>query len=102
MVTCDGWIFSWQISCGYRLLGGRTPQQCFFKTADGLTAGHTGQKQGQEIECALFDSAYPIGVDDDATQRRREAKIARAKKDKANALRKLRRQMEKVVGGNKQ
>ena len=35
-------------------------------------------------------------------QRRREAKIAQAKKDKANALRKLRRQMEKVVGGNKQ
>ena len=32
----------------------------------------------------------------------REAKIAQAKKDKANALRKLRRQMEKVVGGNKQ
>ena len=84
------------------LLGGRTPQQCFFKTADGLTAGHTGREQGQEIDCALFDSAYPIGVDDDATQRRREAKIAQAKKDKANALRKLRRQMEKVVGGNKQ
>ena len=83
------------------LLGGRTPQQCFFKTADGLTAGHTGQKQGQEIECAVFDSAYPIGVDDDATQRRREAKIAQAKKDKANALQKLRRQMGKVVAGNK-
>ena len=79
----------------------RTPQQCFFKTADGLTAGHTGQKQGQEIECAVFDSAYPIGVDDDATQRRREAKIAQAKKDKANALQKLRRQMGKVVAGNK-
>ena len=83
------------------LIGGRTPQQCFFKTADGLTAGHTGQKQGQEIDCALFDRAYPIGVDDEATQRRREEKIEEAKKKKGNALQTLRRKMKEVVGGNK-
>ena len=90
---------AWLLKCF--LIGGCTPQQRFFKTADGLTAGHTGQKQGQEIDCALFDRAYPIGVDDEATQRRREEKIEEAKKKKGNALQTLRRKMKEVVGGNK-
>ena len=83
------------------LLGGRTLQQCFFKTADGLTEGHTGQKQGRGNDCARFDCAYPIGVDDEATQQRREVKIEEAKKKKKSALQMFTRQKAKVAGGNK-
>ena len=83
------------------LLGGRTLQQCFFKTADGLTEGHTGQKQGRGKYCARFDRAYPIGVDDEATQQRREVKIEEAKKKKKSALQMFTRQRAKVAGGNK-
>ena len=66
------------------LLGDRTKQQCYLKTAEGdLTSGHKGAKAGRDIECQLFDNAYPA----EPEHANRAAKIVEAQKAKRKAVR---------------
>ena len=51
-----------------------------------LTAGHTGREQGTRMYCGRFDCEYQIGVDDEATQRRREEKDRGGEKEEGKRL----------------
>ena len=77
------------------MLGGRTAPQCYMRTAGGdLTDGHKGTKAGREVDCELFDAAYPL------EHAERVAKIEAARKAKTSAVRKFTRG-KKGGGSNK-
>jgi len=63
------------------MLGGRPAPQCYLRIAKVLTPGHTGREEGREVDCELFDAAYPLEHAD------RVAKIEAARKAKRKAIR---------------
>ena len=63
------------------MLGDRPAPQCYLRIAKVLTPGHTGREEGREVDCELFDAAYPLEHAD------RVAKIEAARKAKRKAIR---------------
>ena len=76
------------------MLGDCTAQQCYLKTAEGdLADGHKGAKAGRDIDCRLFDNAYPV----EPEHANRAAKFVEVQKAKRKGVRWFADQKEKNV-----